>query len=213
MSPAASSSNIFKGDDASMVDRLVDLCEAQKRCSPTSSTYTGFGRELVPYFEAGAELPALPNNTARQPKNNSKSCGASPNRGGSARTSPGKNSSPDNLASKRRTSGAGRKPRHGSPTQESSAIAAGTPPPAQAALPRRQFASSTSLSSGGGAVACPGLFSASPKPEALPMPPSFLFRRAASVKNLDGNMDSKETKREAFAALLSAAMIVPPAAA
>lgn len=171
---AVSKPKCFTGDADSLVDDLIAACETK----PAPSSYTGYGRELVPYnFDCGSTGPQTksPNAVLRGPLEQTKkraSVKGARNRG-EATDSPSK--------SARKT--ARRNP------EEATAVVSGSTAARQkysnvkngptnmcvtVASPIMKTASVAA------AVAVPSFVS--PKPEAVPLPTSSLLQRAAVNK-------------------------------
>lgn len=141
---------IIVGDHAGLVDQLVESCEIK---APASSSYTGYGRDLVPFFDMH-EPVGNPNMMA--PLEEKRGC-----QRGSPRKAPGN-----------RTNGN----RAGSPGQRASAMDRQTPSPKRHS-PRKSGKLTVELQQP--AYCTPG-FSQSPKPEAIPLPTFGLLQRAVA---------------------------------
>eukprot|EP00195_Chlamydomonas_chlamydogama_P008311 CAMPEP_0202907250 /NCGR_PEP_ID=MMETSP1392-20130828/41829_1 /ASSEMBLY_ACC=CAM_ASM_000868 /TAXON_ID=225041 /ORGANISM="Chlamydomonas chlamydogama, Strain SAG 11-48b" /LENGTH=197 /DNA_ID=CAMNT_0049596063 /DNA_START=219 /DNA_END=812 /DNA_ORIENTATION=+ len=181
-SSANKASKTFRGDHEGLIDHLLEVCHEHK--TRPSAEYTGFGRELVPYFSEEQPLPMDASNRRKPVEANS------PQRLQKGR----KNSPPTARASSARDFPSRRAAKTSDFTCEvssarfpSSPISTGGRKSADVSPPPRSVFMGSSPPAG--AAVCPGIFS-SPKPETLPMPTTGLLKRATSVKACIPALDS-----------------------
>jgi hypothetical protein len=156
---------VVVGDSARLVDHLVESSQIRP---PVNSTYTGAGRELVPFFtmhEAVGDasmMGSLETSASRKGGNASR---GSPRKAAGAR----KDASKAEPAANRNKS-ASPSHRRGSPS-----------PPSARISPRKspKPSSPQAVPAPSAPFRCPG-FSQSPKPESVPLPTFGLLQRAVA---------------------------------